>query len=106
MLELTVELQNGPDEGIRTPNPQFRRLMLYPLSYVRVCRREYQKQNCSLLGLFWRGDATDSAARGTYASAQPKDPEPFAIFESSIVSYESICIVYCSGSAFEGNSKR
>ena len=25
----------GPDEGIRTPNPQFRRLMLYPLSYVR-----------------------------------------------------------------------
>ena len=29
------EAQNGPDEGIRTPNPQFRRLMLYPLSYVR-----------------------------------------------------------------------
>lgn len=26
----------GADEGIRTPNPQFRRLMLYPLSYVRA----------------------------------------------------------------------
>ncbi len=28
--------EDGADEGIRTPNPQFRRLMLYPLSYVRA----------------------------------------------------------------------
>lgn len=33
-LEATKRI--GPDEGIRTPNPQFRRLMLYPLSYVRA----------------------------------------------------------------------
>gem|GEM_PF-2205478 len=37
---------NGPDEGIRTPNPQFRRLMLYPLSYVRVGHGLYPPTPC------------------------------------------------------------
>ena len=35
----------GPDEGTRTPNPQFRRLMLYPLSYVRAPEYDTQRPN-------------------------------------------------------------
>lgn len=33
-------LPTGPLEGIRTPDPRFRRPMLYPLSYERVPKRE------------------------------------------------------------------
>jgi hypothetical protein len=34
---LNPRSESGTPGGIRTPNPQFRRLMLYPLSYGRWC---------------------------------------------------------------------
>lgn len=33
---------SGAGGGTRTPNPQFRRLMLYPLSYARAGMEFYQ----------------------------------------------------------------
>jgi hypothetical protein len=34
-----IKEKSGADGGIRTPDPQIRSLMLYPLSYVRCLRK-------------------------------------------------------------------
>ena len=46
----------GTPEGTRTPNPQNRNLMLYPLSHWRICNKYYSRtlQQCKAFILIYR----------------------------------------------------
>ena len=42
-------LRRGTPEGTRTPNPQNRNLVLYPLSHGRICDRYVMEKSALLL---------------------------------------------------------